>query len=194
MIIFMSEICSKISIFSCFHFRTEYINIHLPCEIFIFYQMWFRWQWCWWLYDCDWFQTLVAESLCWRLFSLFWWFSQCIKSVTNILNRSLTSQSCHQHIWFPTSVTKIDVTVMSGKDANRKKSRSRSYFSILIKISFVKSSIEYVHSIVSFIHIRWIWFWMSLIKTFSFKSVKLLPICTSEMIYCSQTGFQNVFH
>ena len=90
MIIFMSEICSKISIFSCFHFRTEYINIHLPCEIFIFYQMWFRWQWCWWLYDCDWFQTLVAESLCWRLFSLFWWFSQCIKSVTNISNLSPT--------------------------------------------------------------------------------------------------------
>ena len=39
---------------------------------------------CWWLYDGDWFQMLVAESLCWRLFSLCWLFSQCIKSVTNI--------------------------------------------------------------------------------------------------------------
>ena len=53
---------------------------------------------------------LVAESLCWRLFSLCWWFSQCIKSVTNILNRSPTSQTYHQDIWSPASVTNIDVT------------------------------------------------------------------------------------
>ena len=66
---------------------------------------------CWWLYDDDWFQILVAEYLCWRLFSLCWWFSQCIKSVTNILNRSPTFQTCEQHIWSPTSVTNIDVTV-----------------------------------------------------------------------------------
>ena len=66
---------------------------------------------CWWLYDGDWFEMLVAESLCWRFESLFWWFSHCIWSVTNILNRSLTSQTCHQHIWSPTSVTNIDVTL-----------------------------------------------------------------------------------
>ena len=55
---------------------------------------------CWWLYDCDWFQMLVAKSLCWRLFSLCWWFSQWIKSVTNMLNRSSThvvSNIRHQH-------------------------------------------------------------------------------------------------
>ena len=51
---------------------------------------------CWWLYDGDRFEMLVAE---------------CIKSVTNILNRSPTSQTCHQLIWSPTSVTNIDVTV-----------------------------------------------------------------------------------
>ena len=45
-------------------------------------------------------------------FSLCWWFSQCIKSVTNILNRSSTSQTCHQRIWSPTSVTNIDVTMV----------------------------------------------------------------------------------
>ena len=54
---------------------------------------------------------LVAESLCWRLFSLCRWFSQCIKSVASILNRSPTSQTCHQHIWSSTSVTNIDVTI-----------------------------------------------------------------------------------
>ena len=66
--------------------------------------------WCWWFYDSDRFKMLVTESLCWRLFSLCWWFSQCIKSVTNILNWSPTSHTCHQHIWSPTSVTNIDVT------------------------------------------------------------------------------------
>ena len=55
---------------------------------------------CWWLYDGDWFQMLVAESLCWRLFSLCWWISQCIKSVTNISNLS------------PATVTNIDVTAV----------------------------------------------------------------------------------
>ena len=55
---------------------------------------------CWWLYDGDWFQMLVADLLCWRLLSLSWWFSQCIKSVTNILNQSpthLVSNIRHQH-------------------------------------------------------------------------------------------------
>ena len=59
---------------------------------------------------------LVTEPLCWRLFSLCWWFSQCIKSVTNILNWSPKSQTCHQHIWSPTSVTNIDVTVHGDSD------------------------------------------------------------------------------
>ena len=68
---------------------------------------------CWWIYDGDWFQMLVAESLCWRFFSLCWWFS---KSFTNILNRSPTSQTCHQHIWSPWSVTNIDVTVIEPAD------------------------------------------------------------------------------
>ena len=61
---------------------------------------------CWWLYKGDWFQMFVAKSLSWR-------FSQCIKSVTIILNWSPTSQTCHQHIWSPTSVTNIDVTVIT---------------------------------------------------------------------------------
>ena len=46
---------------------------------------------CWRLYDGDWFQILVAESLCWRPFFLCWRFSQCVKSVTNIVIRSPTS-------------------------------------------------------------------------------------------------------
>jgi len=65
----------------------------------------------WWLNDGDWFEMLVAESVCWRLFTLSWWFCQHLESVTNILNQSPTSQICHQHIWSPTSVTNIDVTV-----------------------------------------------------------------------------------
>ena len=32
---------------------------------------------------------------------------------SNVLNRSPTSQTCHQHIWSSTSVTNIDVTIHS---------------------------------------------------------------------------------
>ena len=89
-----------------------------------------RWQWYWWLYDENWFQMLVAQSLCWRLISLCWWFSQGIKSVTNILNRSPTSQTCHHHFWSPTSVTNIDLTdseslieisILTTKNLHKKK-------------------------------------------------------------------------
>ena len=57
---------------------------------------------------------LVTESLCWWLFSLCWWFFQC----TNILNRSPTSQTCHQHIWSVTTrhqhpMLNIDVTLFA---------------------------------------------------------------------------------
>ena len=36
-----------------------------------------------------------------------------LKSVTNILNRSPTSQTCHQRIWSLTSVTNINVTILT---------------------------------------------------------------------------------
>ena len=58
---------------------------------------------CCWLYDGDWFVMFVTESLCWLLFSLCWWFSQCIKSVTNISNLSTT------HL-VSIIVTNIDIT------------------------------------------------------------------------------------
>ena len=56
---------------------------------------------------------MVTDLRCWRLISLYWWFSQCMKLFTFILKWSPTSQTCHQHIWFPTSVTNIDVTLPS---------------------------------------------------------------------------------
>ena len=55
---------------------------------------------CWWPHDGDWFEMLVADLLCWRLISLCCWFSQCIKSVTNISYLSsthLVSNIRHQH-------------------------------------------------------------------------------------------------
>ena len=88
---------------------TNLETFRCPCSLLLWF---FALQWCWWLYDGDWFQMLVAESLSWRLFSLCWWFSQCIKSVTNILSQSVTvtnisifspthlvSNICHQHRW-----------------------------------------------------------------------------------------------
>ena len=51
---------------------------------------------CWWPYDGDWFQMLVAKSLCWRHFPLCWWFF-------NGLNRSPTSWIGHQHLKLATN-------------------------------------------------------------------------------------------
>ena len=65
----------------------------------------------WWLYDGDRFEMSVAESLCWRLFSLCWWITN--GDFLNVLNRSPTSQTCHQHIWSQTSVSNIDVNPKS---------------------------------------------------------------------------------
>ena len=67
--------------------------------------------------SCKWqsVTVMLVTSLCWWLFPLCWWFSQYLKSVTYILNRSPTSQTCHQHIWSPTSVTNIDVTSRSSR-------------------------------------------------------------------------------
>ena len=45
----------------------------------------------------------MAESLCWRLFFV-------MLVIFCVFNRSSTSQTCHQLIWFPTSVTNNDVT------------------------------------------------------------------------------------
>ena len=60
----------------------------------IFFICW--WHWCWWhRYVGDFmmvthFRCWWQNKLSWRLFSLWWWFSQWIKSVINILNRSST--------------------------------------------------------------------------------------------------------
>ena len=55
---------------------------------------------CWWLYDGDQFEMLVAKSLCWRFF-------QCIKSVTNILN---AYTFCLHHS-SPTSMSAFEVII-----------------------------------------------------------------------------------
>ena len=41
-------------------------------------------------------------------------FFRYVGDFLNVLNRSPTSQTCHQHIWSPTSVTNIDVTVKTA--------------------------------------------------------------------------------
>jgi len=74
------------------------------------------WQWCWWRYIGDLFKMLVAQSFCWRLFSLF---SQC---------RSPTFQTCHQYIWSPTYVTNIDVTSKNVRETYRNVRKMLSWF------------------------------------------------------------------
>ena len=71
-----------------------------------------RWQWCWWQrYVGDF--MMVTDSRCWWQNNYVGDFFRCVGDFLNVLNRSPTSQTCHQHTWSPTSVTNIDVTVNS---------------------------------------------------------------------------------
>ena len=79
---------------------------------------------------------MVTDFKCWwQNFLLCCWFSQCIKSVIRILNRSPTTQTCHQHIWLPTSVTNINVTWMS----HSLHSRNVKIFMRIVHIFFAES-------------------------------------------------------
>ena len=70
-----------------------------------------RLQSCWWQrYICD-FMMVTVLSCCW----LF----QCKESVTNMLNRSQRSQSCHQHKPSPAFVTNINVARKSLSPADQ---------------------------------------------------------------------------
>ena len=70
-----------------------------------------RWHWCWWHRYVDDFM-MVTDFRCWcqnhYVDDLF----RYVGDFLNVLNRSRTSQTCHQHIWSPTSVTNIDVTIL----------------------------------------------------------------------------------
>ena len=61
------------------------------------------------LRDGDRFKMLVTESLCWRLFTLWWWLFQWIKSVLNILNLSPTYfvNIRHQHRFHQKNVLQV---------------------------------------------------------------------------------------
>ena len=53
---------------------------------------------------------LVTDLRCWWQNHYVGDFFRYVGDFLNVLNRSSTSQTCHQHIWSPTSVTNIDVT------------------------------------------------------------------------------------
>ena len=68
------------------------------------------WQWCWWhRYVGDF--MMVTDFRCWWQNHYVGDFFRYVGDSSNLLNRSPTSQSCHQHIWSPTSVTNINVTL-----------------------------------------------------------------------------------
>ena len=108
---------------------------------------------CWWLYDGNWFQMLVTESLCWRFFSLCWWFSQCI--------RSPTSQTCHHYIRSPTSITNIDVTIIHVR--NRMFSNSLTFQQHYHIKSISESTISSFWSLTDAVYFHskhWIYAWL----------------------------------
>ena len=80
------------------------------------------------------------------LVTLWWWlisyvddginrlatFFHYVGDFFNVLNRSPTSQTCHQHIWPPTSVTNIDLTKSTPKPTeNRPKTNPKSVWNQL---------------------------------------------------------------
>ena len=69
-----------------------------------------RWQWCWsHRYVGDF--MMVTDLTCWcqnhYVSDLFRYFGD----IYNVLNRSPTSQICHQHFWSSTYVTNINLTL-----------------------------------------------------------------------------------
>ena len=67
------------------------------------------WQWYWWHYYVVDFM-MVTDFRCWLPNHYVGDFFRYVGDFLKVLNRSPTSQTCHQHIWSPTSVTNIDVT------------------------------------------------------------------------------------
>ena len=53
--------------------------------------------------------TMVTDLRCWWQNHYFGDFFRYVGDFLNVLNRSPTSQTCHQHIWSLTSVTNINV-------------------------------------------------------------------------------------
>ena len=71
----------------------------------------YRWQWCWWHRYVGHFM-MVTDLRCWWQNHYVGDFVRYVGDFPNVLNRSSTSQTCHQHIWSPTSVTNINLTFL----------------------------------------------------------------------------------
>ena len=78
------------------------------------------WQWCWWhRYVGDF--MMATDFRCWWQNHYVGDLFRYVGDFLNVLNRSPTSQTCHQHIWSPTSVTNIDVTLFCWHSEIRQK-------------------------------------------------------------------------
>ena len=64
-------------------------------------------------------------------------------SIINVLNRSSTSQSCHQHIKSPTSVINIDIAWQSFADWSAGIASNMQWLQTEIKPRFCKTSEHY---------------------------------------------------
>ena len=79
-------------------------------DLIVWAQLFKRWQRCWWhRYVGDF--MMMTDFRCWWQNHYIGDFFRYVGDFLNVLNRSPTSQTCHQHIWSPTSVTNIDLTI-----------------------------------------------------------------------------------
>ena len=82
------RICQVDSVNQNFHHYISHIR----------HQHWCCWHWCWWW---------LISGVVGRIIMLA---TLIVGDFLNVSNRSSTSQTCHQHIWSPTSVTNINLT------------------------------------------------------------------------------------
>ena len=69
-------------------------------------------------------------------------FFSYVSDFLNVLNRSPTSQTCHQHIRSPTSVTDIDVTIYTAEPKN-----VNSMFLHFISVKLFKINIHLIFNL-----------------------------------------------
>ena len=105
--------------FETLHYITDFQWRNIICSNRLLWFIWSKWIFChWsdlqdltgpaWLQWCCW-QRYVGDFIMVTVFRYLWQYHS-VGDLFNVINRSPISQSCHQHISSPTSVTNINVT------------------------------------------------------------------------------------
>ena len=134
------------------------------------------WQWCWWHRYVGNFM-MMTDLRCWWQNHYVGDFFRYVGDFLNVLNRSPTSQTCHKHIWSPTSVTNIDVTLTICQWLIGLKLGS-----IIIKVNWY-DAMHQMHGVHNFCDVTYVpWHPFKLISFIKFESNRIwLMILNDQM-------------